>query len=165
MSSRTSQWRNLNKQLLCCLDEDSDEMHAHCSEVVMGVNQNSPMSEDDLSNIVQNLTSLSSNALSGESSLEDFDGHPLLLEQTTESDTTTISSESEDDFTENESMLPELATWAMRQNLSHLAISGLMKILRKHVSKDLPADARTVLKTPRVVPVANLCSGESSTLE
>jgi len=30
-----------------------------------------------------------------------------------------------------------------------------MKILRQHVSKDLPSDARTVLKTPRLVPVVN----------
>jgi len=35
-----------------------------------------------------------------------------------------------------------------------------MKILRQHVSKDLPSDARTVLKTPRLVPVVNRCDGE-----
>jgi len=57
-------------------------------------------------------------------------------------------------------LVSNLATWTIRQNISHSALNGLMSILRQSVSKDLPSDARTVLKTPRNVLVNSKCGGE-----
>ena len=72
-------------------------------------------------------------------------------------------SDSDSDVNDNDNegdLVSNWATWAIRQNISHSALNGLISILRQSVSKDLPADARTVLKTPRNVLVSSKCGGE-----
>ena len=54
----------------------------------------------------------------------------------------------------------DIAEWAIRFDVNHSTLNGLMQILRCHVSEDLPCDARTVLKTKRTVAVARKSGGE-----
>ena len=59
MSSRTSQWRQFNQQLLCCLESDSDEQI---------IDQPANEIEDD--NLFNEANCVSGNSVSGDSSDE-----------------------------------------------------------------------------------------------
>jgi len=51
--------------------------------------------------------------------------------------------------------------WAVKHKVSAVALSDLLKILRTHSCFDeLPADSRTILKTPRTVPIQPLAGGQ-----
>jgi hypothetical protein len=45
-------------------------------------------------------------------------------------------------------MKEELASWACKHNITHVAVSDLLQTLNPFVSNSLPNDARTLLKTP-----------------
>jgi len=50
----------------------------------------------------------------------------------------------------NFSLRDFLASWALDFNISHIALNGLLKGLKKHECfKDLPVDSRTILSTPK----------------
>ncbi|XP_022111442.1 uncharacterized protein LOC110990667 [Acanthaster planci] len=53
----------------------------------------------------------------------------------------------------------KLRKWATENNLTRACVNGLLVILR-HEGLRLPKDARTLLKTPRNVVVAEKCGGE-----
>jgi len=54
----------------------------------------------------------------------------------------------------------ELVSWSIGNNISHVAINGLLKILRSNFpSTALPKDARTLLKTPRKIDIQNIAGG------
>lgn len=47
-----------------------------------------------------------------------------------------------------------LASWALSFNISHIALNGRLKGLKKHKCfKDLPVDSRTLLSTPRNIEI------------
>jgi len=51
--------------------------------------------------------------------------------------------------------------WAVKHKVSAVALSDLLKILRTHSCFDgLPADSRTILKTPRTIPIQQLAGGQ-----
>lgn len=43
----------------------------------------------------------------------------------------------------------ELAEWALKNKCTRKTLNDLLAILRRHGHNDLPADARTLLQTPR----------------
>lgn len=53
----------------------------------------------------------------------------------------------------------ELSSWATKNACRHGALNELLGILRQH-GHDLPKDARTLLETPRNVPVSSKCGGQ-----
>ena len=53
----------------------------------------------------------------------------------------------------------ELNSWATKNACQHGVLNELLDILRKQ-GHDLPKDARTLLETPRSVPVMSKCGGE-----
>lgn len=48
----------------------------------------------------------------------------------------------------NDKFVSNLRHWALKHQVPHIAITSLLGILRSHQCFDLPADARTLLKTP-----------------
>lgn len=55
----------------------------------------------------------------------------------------------------------QLRKWAIKNNVSLIALSELLKILKKRGHPSLPADARTLLKTPKTVNIAKMGTGEN----
>ena len=66
--------------------------------------------------------------------------------------------ESESDFEVDDSVEEELATWAIYHKIPHVALSSLLKIMRK-LQPSLPLDARTLLGTQNVTAVKTLANG------
>jgi hypothetical protein len=58
------------------------------------------------------------------------------------------------------SLRTDLASWACDSTASRKDVNDLLTLLRKHGASDLPADARTLLKTPRSVNVVDKCGGK-----
>ena len=67
--------------------------------------------------------------------------------------------ESEDEQRCSDNLVPNIAACAIQHNISHLALNGLMHLLREDVDKDLSVDARTVLSTPKYIEVSKKCGG------
>lgn len=58
-------------------------------------------------------------------------------------------------------ILPEsLKRWAIEYGITRRALSALLKILISAGFLFLPSDSRTLLKTPRTLPVIDLCGGK-----
>ena len=58
--------------------------------------------------------------------------------------------ESREESDDNKTFQSELAHWYIQNNISKLALSNLLEILRKY-GNVLPKDARTLIKTPRTI--------------
>lgn len=58
------------------------------------------------------------------------------------------------------SLTDSIRVWASQHYISHMAIKDLLSILNPHVNNILPADSRTLMKTPRVINVQKLSGGE-----
>ena len=60
-----------------------------------------------------------------------------------------------------ENNLPDaLGAWTVGAHLSRDNLSSLLSLLRKHNNPELPADARTLLSTPRTVDIKFMAGGE-----
>ena len=76
-----------------------------------------------------------------------------------------ISSSTEHAFSASQtistsSLKVDLRSWAINHNLKHSALSDLLKLLQKwYPSDNYPADARTLLKTPRSIQLTEVCGG------
>ena len=143
MSSRTSQWRHFNQQLIQCLESDSDAIENDQD------NQNTadldlPSVESSTESLIEEMDILSE-AISDPSSYNN------------DSDS---SYESVENNTNQRSLCPDLASWAVSQNISHSALNSLLKILQNHHVEGLPSDARTLLKTPRKIEIVKKSGGE-----
>lgn len=60
------------------------------------------------------------------------------------------------------SLAESLQIWAIKNNVTHIALSELLVILREHGNKNLPLDGRTLLRTPKyhnivAIPPGNYC--------
>ena len=61
-------------------------------------------------------------------------------------------SSSEDEQNAEEDIKDELKSWAVEFNITQNALSNLLKILKQHhCHSHLPADARTLMRTPKTV--------------
>ena len=139
MSSRVSKWRHRNSALNQLLDrefENEENLQMQCS--------NSSFENEEIVDCDMNQS------------------NSRILEDTTNSDSDSESDNDMNDITvDNEgNLVDNIAHWAIQHNITHNALNSLMNILKKHVSTELPADARTVLKTPRHVSVDKKCGGE-----
>lgn len=58
-------------------------------------------------------------------------------------------------------ILPEmLKQWAIEYGITRRALSALLKILISVGLWYLPSDSRTLLKTPRILPIIDMCGGK-----
>lgn len=73
--------------------------------------------------------------------------------------TATTDTEVEYDFLEI-SGRELLRVWALKHQVPHLTVDGLLKILTQIGVKDLPKDSRTLLQTPRKVNIAEVSGGQ-----
>jgi hypothetical protein len=69
------------------------------------------------------------------------------------------AAEAGNDDEQADSLIDELADWAAKNRISHLALGSLLKILSPY-HKELPIDPRTLLKTPRKVKIVDMCGGK-----
>jgi hypothetical protein len=70
--------------------------------------------------------------------------------------------EQNDDIGREVQLSSQIRTWALQYNITHVAINGLLKILRrKYPYESLPLDARTILRTSRKVNIVRSCGGSS----
>jgi len=77
------------------------------------------------------------------------------LSQDSASDSSTFESDFENDSDNCTNLKNRLASWACDNNITHIAINGLLKILNQTVAADLPGDARTLLGTPRSLNIVS----------
>lgn len=100
---------------------------------------------------------------------EDFESIPKSLRNDFDSfDTLPLNSQENLDFelkstTNNPDEIPSLnqslVSWSLKYNVSRNAVSSLLKILRQE-GHDLPNDSRSLLSTPRIIPIQVLEPGE-----
>lgn len=65
------------------------------------------------------------------------------------------------EYLDTQNLNENLAKWTVKFKVSHSAVSGLLKILKGHSCFDnLPADCRTLLQTPRRIPVIDIHPGK-----
>lgn len=62
-------------------------------------------------------------------------------------------------YSDNENIRESLRTWSVQFNITNVALSALLCILRTHKCFDLPLDARTLLKTPSNVEFKYVAPG------
>ena len=136
MASRTSQWRQLNTRILEPLETDADTEGVFIQE-----------NDAHYANVSYSYNDVELS--SADSFLE-----PDNIESSDCSSDESYLSEV------GNNLKSELASWAMQQNISHIALNNLLKILQKHVNEDLPTDARTVLKTPKQITSHKRCGGD-----
>ncbi|KAB0801046.1 hypothetical protein PPYR_00215 [Photinus pyralis] len=53
-----------------------------------------------------------------------------------------------------------LADWGVTYHIEHIALNSLLRLLRQHFDNNLPADARTLLKTPRRTDLQEIFPGK-----
>lgn len=58
------------------------------------------------------------------------------------------------------SLSDQLKTWALEFHLTQRAVSKLLKILRSCGINHLPKDCRTLMKTPRMIPIERKAGGQ-----
>lgn len=58
------------------------------------------------------------------------------------------------------SLSDQLKMWVLRYNLTQRAVTELLRILKSCGIKHLPIDARTLMKTPRVIHIQNTAGGK-----
>jgi hypothetical protein len=87
---------------------------------------------------------------------ENDDVDLTVTEPLTEADITTQNEVNEED----KSLACDLARWAIGSNATVKDVTNLLKVLRTHGMTYLPADARTLLQTPRSVNVVEKCGGQ-----
>lgn len=61
---------------------------------------------------------------------------------------------------QNETVPALLKQWAIEYGITRRALSALLKILISAGLWYLPSDSRTLLKTPRNVPIVDMCGGK-----
>lgn len=87
---------------------------------------------------------------------------PVVDDQDTFSDISANEEEEQEADTpaaaEEDPKLKDLQQWVMDNNIPQLHVTKLLKILKKHHGEPYPADARTLLKTPRtkIIPIQML---------
>ncbi|XP_053392143.1 uncharacterized protein LOC128554855 [Mercenaria mercenaria] len=97
------------------------------------------------------------------------DTQELISETDSDTDSRTDNSseiESDDDLINAEAaesdeptLREKLAEWATQNRLTRASVNELLGILREE-NLDLPKDARTLLQTPKEIPVENKCGGK-----
>lgn len=162
MASRSSKWRDKNRTFLQYIEiQNSSNLgitdhpqvstdHPQVSTDLHNPSENVPLPMD-----ISTSSDCSNNLSVGELS--------PYVESTSSSDSSdpSGSSDSNNEVEVNtRNLLPDLAKWALTNNLSHSALNGLMEVLRENVDQELPKDARTVLNTPRQVSFCKKCGGE-----
>ena len=65
-----------------------------------------------------------------------------------------------DNADEKTDLAQDLAYWATKHKCTQSAVNDLLTILRCHNNNDLPKDVRTLLNTPRDIPVVKKCGGD-----
>ncbi|CAI6355527.1 unnamed protein product [Macrosiphum euphorbiae] len=118
-----------------------------CNSVVNNISD-SIEPKSSLINVSKELKNLSCNNLS---SLETVEDELMLNVSSSDSDdeSKTISAEYLSD--DRDPILQMLGNWAVSNNITNVAFSGLLKTLKKHKCFNFfPVDARTVLKTKNI---------------
>ena len=153
MSSRISHWRRANEQLLLnCLDTEEpcspEEVASDRDEVAS--DRDEDKESDDLS--CSELSPTAPMTINSDPGSFDSPNHLSV--------SSIFSSSSDEDIINKAALLSDLANWSISHNISHNSLNDLMKLLQKNVNPNLPSDARTVLNTPRSIPIASKFGGE-----
>ncbi|MGL5903842.1 MAG: hypothetical protein ACRCZO_14270, partial [Cetobacterium sp.] len=53
----------------------------------------------------------------------------------------------------NSNIARDIASWSTENGIAHNALDSLLKLLKKHGTKDLPSTSRTLLNTPKAVNI------------
>lgn len=53
----------------------------------------------------------------------------------------------------NSDMATDIKSWSLENGIAHNALDGLLKLLKKHGSRDLPSCSRTLLNSPRTANI------------
>ena len=76
------------------------------------------------------------------------------------SDVNSIYISENDDVDNKNNLASELSSWACEHHLTMAATNYILLILRNYGHKELPKDSRTLLSTPRKVPLKQKCGGD-----
>lgn len=90
--------------------------------------------------------------------------HTSSLAEDEEYDANTVDYESSDSDIETLSIRDQIQQWALKYQIHHNALNGLLGILRDHSNTNfknfLPKDSRSLLKTPRINNIESMDNGE-----
>lgn len=141
MSSRTTHWRNINKAVINLVSvQGSATIETNISD---GIDLDvSNVSDECIDEIVTDSDSNSDSS----SSDSDYLGN--------------LIGDLNDETAHNYSLRDKLAEWAVVNQTSHSATNQLLRLLRSSGHEELPKDVRTLLKTPRNIPLQNKCGGD-----
>ncbi|KAK3107380.1 hypothetical protein FSP39_013310 [Pinctada imbricata] len=154
-------WRKINAEVSTMANESSDEESSNDMHVQPTISNDASTSNatsrqlpTSHSHDFDSSTSSSSEHLASNFMDTDNDGDAI-------SDTDSVSSFESDDNEDicGRELSEDLAEWATRNKCSRSALNELLDIFRKQGHR-LPKDARTLLKTPRLIETENKCGGE-----
>lgn len=85
----------------------------------------------------------------------------LTREGESDNDSSVNNEEISNNFANFTCKKSELREWAVKHNITHLAIADLLKLVCKWLpADDFPVDPRTLMKTPRHVNISNIAGGQ-----
>ena len=135
MTSRTSQWRKMNKDIVKLASQTNV---ASIENIVVDddvdVNQDYVLVESPNHSIIDSSESSDENDIEGEARISDNGAEDMF-----------------------QSML---AKWVVQNQISNIVTNELLKLMRSFSHNNLPNDVRRLLNTPRSVEVKFKCGGE-----
>jgi len=112
-----------------------------------------------------NFSELAELAVDTDGTVQNTDCQPVMQYCSIDRDDSTVNSDCSDNddnisdiSDDNESMVSDLRQWALKNNVSHVAIDDLLSILRRHFP-ELPKDSRTVMQTCSNVQLQAVAGG------
>jgi len=157
MSSRVSKWRQRSRQVLAVLQDSDEEMEDELQRVCNPEYEDQAQADVDINASGDDVAD--SDNIEDDATNDNYDGGCCSGDDGSD-DGDSDDSESDEERNGLGNLIPDISVWAIQNNISHLALNGLMQILRANVNPNLPADARTVLNTPKYIQVSNKCGGE-----
>ncbi|XP_065641167.1 uncharacterized protein LOC136073496 [Hydra vulgaris] len=134
MTSRTSQWRKINKGIIKLASQTNIESIEDITADDDNVNQNFGLFEGPNDSVT--------------------DSHESSDENDNDEEVRVSDNGAEDIFQ------PMLAKWVVRNQIFNIATNELLKLMQSIGHNYLPNDVRTLLNTPRSVEVKVKCGGE-----
>lgn len=83
-----------------------------------------------------------------------------LTEESVAQRMTDVEPDDEINIQDSHQFIKDIASWAIKFNICHVALAALLVILRKYTQYMFPIDPRTLLKTPRHTAVVTMGSGQ-----
>ena len=147
MSSRTTRWKQMNKLVIDFVAKPKTTIAKEENISGYGIIANESI-EKDIEGI--------------EEIIADFDSDFNYDSGSSDSESSNLGNfiEEIDETVNNANLYEKLAEWVVINQTLHTATNQLLCLLRNSGHLELPKDVRTLLKTPRNIPLQHKCGGD-----